>query len=120
MLDKVNATLLHGNGEKLEAFRSRRVIRVTAPHVKKPFIVQEFEDALKCGRTTTLALKCLVPFAAKKPTFRQIDRWMAKYFDEATLESLSHLTNTSIVQGQHGAVRSIKFPSSPGTITDKT
>ncbi|KAK2626446.1 hypothetical protein QTJ16_003621 [Diplocarpon rosae] len=104
VLDNIQSSYLNGEGEKLEAFRSRKVVRVTSPHVKKPFIVQEFEEALKRSRREHLNLACLVPPGDSKLTHRRVMRWMEKFFDSSTLQSLGELTNTSIVEGHRGAL----------------
>ncbi|EKD14497.1 uncharacterized protein L3040_000024 [Drepanopeziza brunnea f. sp. 'multigermtubi'] len=116
VLSEIHAAILHGEGEKLEAFRSRNVIRVTCPHVKKPFVVRDLDDALKRSRTATLSLASLIPVGPKKPTQRQVDRWIQKHFDATTLQSLSRLTNTSIVQGPSGTLKISCIDKTPNAV----
>ncbi|KAH7409633.1 mitochondrial inner-membrane-bound regulator-domain-containing protein [Cadophora sp. MPI-SDFR-AT-0126] len=100
VLDHIHSDHLRHEDEKLEAFRKRSVIRVTAPHVKKPFIVQEIESALNRARTVTISLADLVPQGPDKVQNRRVARWVDRNFDPATLQTLGSLTNTSIVQQQ--------------------
>lgn len=98
ILAQIRSAHLPQDNENLEAFRLRGVIRVTGPHVKKPFIVQEFEDALKRVRRVTIPLADLVPRGPKKLAHRSVDRWVERNFDDTTLQSLARLTNTNIIQ----------------------
>ncbi|PVH80198.1 hypothetical protein DL98DRAFT_515690 [Cadophora sp. DSE1049] len=100
VLDYIHSDHLRHEDEKLEAFRKRSVIRVTAPHVKKPFIVQEIESALKRARSVTISLADLVPHGPDKVHNRRVARWVDRNVDPATLQTLGSLTNTSIVQQQ--------------------
>ncbi|KAH6710646.1 mitochondrial inner-membrane-bound regulator-domain-containing protein [Leptodontidium sp. MPI-SDFR-AT-0119] len=101
VLDHIHSDHLHQENERLEAFRTRSVIRVTCPRVKKPFIVLEIEEALKRVLMESLSLVNLVPHNPDKQQQRRVDRWVGKNLDSATLQVLGRLTNTSIVlQGQ--------------------
>lgn len=100
VLDHIHSDHLSHEDEKLEAFRKRSVIRVTAPHVKKPFIVQEIESALRRARSVTISLADLVPRSSDKVESRRVARWVDRNIDPATLQTLGNLTHTSIVQ-QH-------------------
>ncbi|KAG4437480.1 hypothetical protein IFR05_007035 [Cadophora sp. M221] len=105
VLDHIHSDHLHQENERLEAFRKRSVIRVTCPHVKKPFIVLEIEEALKRVLRESLSLSNLVPHNPDKLQQRRVDRWVGKNLDSATLQALGRLTNTSIVQqGQNNTL----------------
>lgn len=109
-LHNTHSALLQGEGEKLEAFRSRNVIRVSCTHIKKPFVVQDLKDSLKRSRSTILNLVNLMPgpgsepLAPKKPRPTSVKRWCQKHFDAATLQYLSRLTDTKMVQNSIGVV----------------
>ncbi|KAH7308803.1 mitochondrial inner-membrane-bound regulator-domain-containing protein [Rhexocercosporidium sp. MPI-PUGE-AT-0058] len=100
VLDHIHTEHLHQENEKLEAFRKRSVIRVTCPHVKKPFIVLEIEEALKRVLREDLFLANLVSSGSDKLQQRRVERWVDRNFDSATLQVLGRLTNTNIVQQQ--------------------
>ncbi|KAL2069311.1 hypothetical protein VTL71DRAFT_15649 [Oculimacula yallundae] len=98
-LDLVHSEHLSQEDERLEAFRKRGVIRVTAPQVKKRLIVQEIEGALHRVRRTTLHLAALKPWwGYGSISSRSVGKWIEKTFDSATLEELERLTNTSIIE----------------------
>ncbi|CAL3964369.1 unnamed protein product [Diplocarpon coronariae] len=104
LLDNIQSSYLNGEGEKLEVFRSRGVVRLTCLRTKKPFIVHEFDEALKRSRKEHLTLACLVPPGDSKIDNRKIMRWKEKYLDSSTIQSLGQLTNTCIMEGHQGAL----------------
>ena len=109
VLDHIHSDHLRHEDEKLEAFRKRSVIRVTASHVKKPFIVQEIESALRRARSVTIPLADLVPRSSDKVESRRVARWVDRNIDPATLRTLGNLTNTSIVQQDKKTVSQMKI-----------
>ncbi|CZT12376.1 uncharacterized protein RCO7_09075 [Rhynchosporium graminicola] len=101
VLDQIHSEHLSQENERLEAFRKRSVIRVTAPHVKKRLIVHEVEAALKRVRRTTIPLVNLISNPnPSHNTQRSAVRWANKIYDLATIKELARLTNTSIFEQQ--------------------
>ncbi|KAK0110134.1 hypothetical protein ONS95_002787 [Cadophora gregata] len=100
VLDHIYSDHLRHEDEKLEAFRKRSVIRVTAPHIKKPFIVQEIESALKRARSITISLADLVPQGPDKIQNRRVARWATRNVNSSTLQALGALTNCTIAEQQ--------------------
>lgn len=117
VLDHIHSEHLQQEEEKLEAFRTRSVIRVTGPRIKKPFIVQEVESALKRVRRESVVLASLVPPGPDKLLQRRVDRWADRNLDAATLQVLERLTNTSIVQQQKSVVSNLKETKHRYTLT---
>jgi Mitochondrial inner-membrane-bound regulator len=90
-LSEISANHIAGELEKIEAFRSRGVIRITTGRVKADLIIQDVEQALKRIRRMRISLFDLAPLP-ENPKVAD------KRFDDATLLELSRLTNTDIVR----------------------
>jgi hypothetical protein len=96
--------LVH-DGENLEVFLSRSVIRVTTPHFRKTLIIQAIEEALKGVEKRRLALGDLYPASLGKPNARKLQKWVQRNFDDASLQELGRLSGTSISRKSKHKVR---------------
>jgi hypothetical protein len=83
-------------GENLEAFPSRNVIRVTTTHAKKGLLIEAVEEAVKGVRKKRLALGTLYPTFLGTPTGTKLRDWVQKTFDDECLQELSRMSGTSI------------------------
>ena len=98
-LGSIHETYLILENEKLEAFRSRNVLRVTTSHAKMDMVIQAVQQTLETIRIEKFDLGALAPsqlFIDTKPT--RIRNWAKTHFDAAALEVLSQLTKTSITK----------------------
>lgn len=96
MLSSIRTKHLILEGENLEAFTSRSVIRVTTTHGKKNLIVESIEEAVKAVQKRRLALGNLYPASLGTPTMSSLKRWAKKNFDDEVLQELSRMSGTSI------------------------
>jgi hypothetical protein len=104
MLDTIRAEYLELDGESLEAFPRRSVIRITTSHSKKNLIVQTVAKALKGVERRQLALYDLFLQPMEKGYLKKLQRWAQSTFDDAALQELSQLTTTSIARRPHHKV----------------
>jgi hypothetical protein len=100
-LNSINEEYLDQEGERLEVFRTRRAIRVTAAQSKKDRIVHAVEELLNTIRIEEISLRALIPssktFIGKKE-FHRLEKSVDKHFDDVTLQELAQMTETSIVK----------------------
>jgi hypothetical protein len=96
VLSGIRAKHLILEGENLEAFPSRDVIRVTTTHGKKNLLVEAVEEAVKGVQKKRLALGSLYPTSLGTPTVTQLRKWARKNFDDEVLQELSRMSGTSI------------------------
>ncbi len=98
----IHSDLLTDDNENLEIFTDRDAIRVTTVHAKKQWIVQAFQSSLDRIRRHTISLRSLVPSYVKGK-----DKWIYRYFDNAVLQEVARLTNTSITRKSKSMVYQI-------------
>jgi hypothetical protein len=100
-LNSINEEYLDQEGERLEVFRTRRAIRVTAAQSKKDRVVHAMEELLNTIRIGEISLRALIPssktFIGKKE-FHRLEKSVDKHFDDVTLQELAQMTDTSIAK----------------------
>jgi hypothetical protein len=96
VLSSIRTQHLILEGENLEAFPSRSVIRVTTTHAKKDLVVGAVEEAVKGVEKRKVALGNLYPASLGTPTTTRLKSWARKNFDDKVLQELSRLSGTSI------------------------
>jgi hypothetical protein len=112
VLSSVQTKHLILEGENLEAFPSRSVIRVTTTHAKKDLLVKAIEEAVKGVEKRKLALGNLYPASLGTPTTTRLKSWARKNFDDEVLQELSRLSGTSI--SRKSKHRVTKYPGFEG------
>jgi len=96
LLSRIRTDHLILEGENLEAFTSRDVIRVTTTHAKKDLLVKAVEEAVRTVQKRKVALASLYPTSLVMPTSGNLRRWIRKNFDDDLLQELSRMSGTSI------------------------
>jgi hypothetical protein len=105
-------------GENVEAFPSRSVIRLTTTHAKKNLIVEAVAEAVKRIEKRKLALGDLYPASLGTPTTSRLKTWARRHFDDEVLQELSRTSNSSISRKSKHRVRDILFYRCPLTKPD--
>ncbi len=82
-------------GDKLEIFRSRGVIRFTTKAVNKEMIIQIIENSLTGIERENLKLSLMLPTQGRGI---QPHRNIALHFDDATLAEAAVVTDTTITR----------------------
>ena len=96
LLSRIRNDHLILEGENLEAFTSRDVIRVTTTHAKKDLLVKAVEEAVRTVHKRKVALGSLYPTSLGPPTANKLRRWARKNFDDDLLQELSRMSGTSL------------------------
>ncbi len=96
VLSRIRTDHLILEGENLEAFTSRDIIRVTTTHAKKDLLVKAVEEAVKSVQKRKIALSSLYPASLGTPTVSKLRKWARKNFDDDLLQELSRMSGTSI------------------------
>lgn len=93
------------DGEGLEVFWSRNVIRFTTTRARKYRISQEIEKLVKRIKILKLSLGDLMPvFDDKHGTELRFDQWIRKTFNDQTLAELKQLTGVTIRRETNGKI----------------
>jgi hypothetical protein len=109
VLSSIRSKYLILEGENLEAFPSRSVIRVTTTHAKKNLITEAVEEAVKTIEKRKFALGDLYPASLGTPTASRLKTWARRHFDDEVLQELSRTSNSSISRKSKHKVCDIRF-----------
>ncbi|RFU30645.1 hypothetical protein B7463_g5681, partial [Scytalidium lignicola] len=93
----ISEEYITGDLEKIEAFKSRGVIRITTTRQKSNIIIQKVEEKLQSIRNLEVSLENLVP-PAKRADAEQLKEWTNSNLDDVVLSELSRLTRTDIAR----------------------
>lgn len=88
----------------MEAFRSRSVIRITAPRTKADAIVRDVEDTVKRIRRVEVSLLDLLP-QSPSSSGKNSKRLLNSPFEDTTLHEVGRLTDTDISKQSKDKVR---------------
>lgn len=105
-LKVISDKLISSQEEKIEAFRSRSVVRITATKDKSEAIVQEIQAMLQGVRSLIVDLNALKP-GLKGPEFGAESSGKVAY-DESVINELAQLTETHIIQLPNNQVSPLK------------
>ncbi len=109
VLSRIRNKYLILEGEHLEAFPSRSVVRLTTTHAKKNLIVEAIAEAVKSIEKRKLALGDLYPASLGTPTTTRLKSWARKNFDDEVLQELSRTSNSSISRKSKHRVGGVRF-----------
>jgi hypothetical protein len=90
----ISDKLIANQEEKIEAFRARRVIRITAPKEKSSIIVQEIQNVLQNIRHLDVDLNVLLPGQGGMRASET--RTADEIYGDFMIDELSRLTETQI------------------------
>jgi hypothetical protein len=100
----ISEKLIINQEEKIEAFRSRSVIRITAVKEKATFILQEIQQVLKGSRRLDVDLKRILPQRRNtSKSGKQVDTTLG----QAAIAEIARLTDTEIRVLPDNQVRSV-------------
>ena len=95
-MNVVSEKLIANQEEKIEAFRSRGVIRITAPKEKSDIIVQEIRNVLQNTRCLKVDLNVLLPGRYDRKT--KAAKTAGEIYGDSLIHELSRLTETQILR----------------------
>lgn len=90
----ISDKLIASQEEKIEAFRSRSVVRITAAKEKSEVIIQEIQDMLQGVRSLTIDLNALDSELKGQEVSSRSDAAI----DDSVINELAQLTETHITR----------------------
>jgi hypothetical protein len=93
MLGLIASEYINGEDERIDGFRSKHTIRITATRQKSEVIISEIEQVVQNIRREDIYLGDLMQ---PGHNWQQLRKWADAQFNSTTIKHLSRMTNTEI------------------------